>query len=72
MFLDTESTGLGSEDEIIDIAVVDIHGKVLVNTLVDTERDAIPKAAFDVHHIDKSMLADAPMWTVIWPDFNQS
>jgi len=68
VFLDSETTGFGKEDVIIDIAVTDKDGKVLVNTLVHTERETIPKAAQDVHHIDKAMLCNAPMWTDIWPD----
>lgn len=37
LILDTESTGLGENDKIIEIAIIDMEGKVLMNTLVYTD-----------------------------------
>ena len=34
LILDTETTGFGAEDEIVDIAIIDTTGKVLYNELV--------------------------------------
>lgn len=34
VYLDTETTGLGPDAEIVDIAVVDQAGRVLLNSLV--------------------------------------
>lgn len=37
-FLDVESTGLGDDAEVLEIAIVDGYGEVLVNTLVQPVR----------------------------------
>ncbi|BCC80200.1 MULTISPECIES: 3'-5' exonuclease [Bacillus] len=34
LVLDTQTTGLGETDEIVEIAVTDLDGKTLLNTLV--------------------------------------
>jgi DNA polymerase III epsilon subunit-like protein len=57
--LDTETTGIGKEDEIIQIGIVNRAGKVVVNQLVRPTRP-VPAAAQAVHGISNEMLASAP------------
>ena len=56
VFLDTETTGLGRYDEIVEVAVVDLDGSVLINTLVR------PASAF---RPASSRFTASP--TVTWP-----
>lgn len=61
IFLDTETTGLGPTAEICDIAIVDRHGNVLLDTLVKP-RKPIPVDASRIHGITDAMVANAPEW----------
>lgn len=55
LILDTETTGLGTEAEIIEIAVIDSTGAVLVDT-VSLPQDDVPKAASDIHGLTYTRL----------------
>ena len=65
LFLDTETTGLGNMDEIVEIAVVDKGGKVLVDTLVKPSRP-IPGDVIKIHGITNEMVQKAPAWPILW------
>ncbi|RPD90486.1 hypothetical protein EGK75_01260 [Neisseria weixii] len=63
VFLDTETTGLDENAEIIEIAVIDMQGNTLLNTTVK------PKTAYDnndpaylVHGIPYAELQNSPTW----------
>jgi DNA polymerase-3 subunit epsilon len=64
--LDTEITGLGPDDEVIEIAVLDAHGRVVLDTLVRPLR-SIPPAAQAVHGLSDADVAQAPSLSVVWP-----
>jgi len=66
VYLDTESTGLGPNAEIIEIAVVDSDGSLLFESFV-RPRGAIEPGAMSVHGITHAMVKDAPGWADIWP-----
>jgi len=66
VFLDTETTGLGERAEIVEIAVLDASGKVLLDTLVRPE-GRIPAEVIAIHGIDNRMVADAPRWPEVYP-----
>ena len=66
LFLDTETTGLDPRAEIVEIAVIDHDGGVLLDTLVKPTRP-IPWDATRVHGISNEMVANAPTWGDIWP-----
>ncbi len=66
VYLDTETTGSGPGDEIIEIGIVDDDGQVLFESLVKPTTPISPDAR-RVHHISDEMLATAPRWMVIWP-----
>lgn len=63
VFLDTETTGLGAKDEIIQIAILDLHGNELCKTLVAmTKRKTISRDATAVHGIKKKDLDGKPTY----------
>jgi DNA polymerase III subunit epsilon len=66
VFLDTETTGLDGESEVIEIAIVDRSGTVLVDSLVRPS-GPIPEAATLIHGISDSDVAAAPTWLDMVP-----
>ncbi len=62
--LDTETTGLGSDAEIVEIAIIDAHGNALLNTLVKPS-NPIPDDVIAIHGITNQMVIDAPVWADI-------
>lgn len=61
VFLDTETTGLDGMAEIVDIAVIDGQGAILLDTLVRPTR-RIPAGATRIHGIRDEHVAAAPTW----------
>ena len=55
LVLDTETTGIGSSAEVIDLAVVDTTGTVRLDTLI-MPNDNIPAEASAVHGLTRRML----------------
>ena len=66
VYLDTETTGLGTGAEICDLAIIDQFGKPLFDSLIKPCR-IIPDAAIEVHHITNEMVAKAPTIADCWP-----
>lgn len=69
VILDTETTGLGEnrDDEIIEIAILDNDGSVLLDTLIQTQDPARSDLASHIHKIQRSDLDDAPTFPHIYP-----
>lgn len=64
--LDTETTGLGENDAVIELAAVRIRtGEVLVNTLINPEW-LISPGAQKIHQIQLYELVDAPFFPDVW------
>ncbi|MDQ3225642.1 MAG: 3'-5' exonuclease [Chloroflexota bacterium] len=61
VYLDTETTGFGPRAEIVDIAVVDAAGTILLETLVRPVR-RIPAEVIAIHGITNADVQDAPEW----------
>lgn len=61
VFLDTETTGLGGGAEVVDLAVVDGSGRIVLETLV-RPMAAIPIEATAIHGIGDADVAAAPTW----------
>jgi DNA polymerase-3 subunit epsilon len=57
--LDTETTGLGTQAEIVQLALIDCSGETVINTLVKPTRPC-PAEVTRIHGITNEMLADAP------------
>lgn len=68
LIIDTETTGLGDGAEIVEIAVIDCRGAVLLDTLIRPSI-AIPEDASRIHGIDDSMVASAPTWADVHDQF---
>lgn len=66
VILDTETTGLNDNDEIIQIAITDLHGNSLVSEFIKpSKKKSINKTATQVHGIKMSMLKGAPTFSEI-------
>ena len=59
LFFDTETTGSGREDQIIEIAFCDSDRHVIIDTLIYTDRPSSP-GAFKVHVIYPHELIGKP------------
>lgn len=58
LIIDTETTGLEDNDEIIQIAIIDTRGHVLLDTFVKPTKEISPKACA-VHGIEEKHLTHA-------------
>ena len=70
LFLDTETTGLGARDEIVEIAILDHEGNPLIDALVRPTK-SIPAGASAIHRITDEMVQDALSWLDLWPKIEQ-
>lgn len=68
LILDTETTGLGDDAEIVEISLIDTSGEILLNTLIKPRRP-IPQEATAIHGITNEMVADAPSWIKVCSKF---
>ena len=66
VIVDTETTGLGSDARIVEIAIIDCCGRTLLNTLVNPLCE-IPAEATAIHGITNEMVVNAPAWAEILP-----
>lgn len=61
VYLDTETTGTGTDDSVIEVAVINNNGEVLLDTLVyPANHKPVPEEAVAIHGIDDDMLVSAP------------
>lgn len=70
LILDTETTGLDSGAEIVQLAVMDVRGNVLLDALVQPTCPISP-AATNIHGITSEAVALAPGLDVFTPVLNQ-
>ncbi len=61
LVLDTETTGLNGSDQVIEIAVVDKNGKVLLNTRLRPNVPINPEAQ-GIHGISAEQWIESPTW----------
>jgi DNA polymerase III epsilon subunit-like protein len=66
VYIDTETTGLEKDDEVVEISIIDSDGTRLFSSLVKPSRP-IPAAAQQIHHISDKEVASAPAWPILWP-----
>lgn len=66
LYLDTETTGIRSTAEIIEICILDSDGGVMLDTLVKPQGSITPEAE-RIHGISSSAVKDAPQWHEVWP-----
>lgn len=68
LILDTETTGLGDDAEVVELTAIDCAGAVLLDTLVRPS-GPVPAEAAAIHGITDAMLAEAPNWSAIHARF---
>jgi DNA polymerase-3 subunit epsilon len=66
VYLDAETTGTGERDEIIEVAIVNHDGSVLVDSFVKPVGKISPDA-YAIHGITEESLKSAPTWVEVWP-----
>jgi hypothetical protein len=66
LFLDLETTGLKKTDAVVEVAVIDAQGHVLLSTLVNPGRP-IPPEVSAINGLTDDLVADAPRWTDVEP-----
>ena len=67
IFLDTETTGLLQSDVVIELAVIDQNGQVIIDSLIKPILP-IPADATRIHGITDAMTKDAPFWLEVWKE----
>ena len=60
VYLDTETTGLSAEDEIVELTIIDDNGKPLINTLMKPVNHTKWPRAQNVHGISPMDVRNAP------------
>jgi DNA polymerase III epsilon subunit-like protein len=70
VILDMETTGLGPDAEVIELAVLDPMGRVLLDTLAQPQ-GRIPAEATTLHGITDADVASAPIFPTIWGRLRQ-
>ena len=66
VIFDTETTGLGPDAEIVEVAALKVDGTVLLDTLVKL-RQPIPPDATAIHGITDEDVAEAPLIEAVLP-----
>ena len=61
VILDTETTGLGDDAEIVEIGIIDARGRVVFESLIKP-KNPIPHEATKIHGITNADVALAPKW----------
>lgn len=70
LFIDTETTGLDGNDQVIEIAVIDSRGLVLLESLLRPSV-AVSLESQNIHGISAEALVNAPTWAEIAPRLHQ-
>lgn len=71
VILDTETTGLNGQAEIVQIAVINIAGEILLNSLVKPILP-IPPEVTAIHGITNAQVKDAPNWPQVYPQLQMA
>lgn len=66
VFLDTETTGVGRDDQVIEVGVVDFDGDPRFDVLIRPTVE-ISEGAAGVHGITMDALEDCPTFADVWP-----
>lgn len=71
VILDSETSGLGSDAEIIQIAILDMRGTVLLDRLIRPNGN-IPAEASAIHGITFKTVEDQPTFKAVAPDIRSA
>ena len=69
LIIDTETVGAGPEVEIVEIALGDMHGEIVFESLVRPVFNALPRST-KLQRFDRGELERAPYWTDIWAELS--
>lgn len=69
IYLDTETTGLNDDDEIVEIAIINHDGIRELESLI-RPTIPIPISATRIHGISDPMVRQAPFWNHLWLQVN--
>ena len=72
VILDTETTGLGTDAQVIQIGVIDGRGNVLMDNVLVKPTKPIPSDATAVHHITNAMVQTAPGFPDVLPQLREA
>ena len=64
LILDTETTGLGADAEIVEIGIIDGQGGIVFESLIKP-KSPIPATATAIHGISNADVANAPTWAEV-------
>lgn len=67
VILDTETTGLGPQAEVVQIGVINGRGDILMDNVLVKPTIPIEPEAICVHHITEAMVANAPSFSDVLP-----
>ena len=67
VILDTETTGLGPQAEVVQIGVINGRGDVLMDNVLVRPKGRIEPDAARIHHITEEMVANAPSFLDVLP-----
>jgi len=67
VILDTETTGLGNDAQVIQIGVLNGRGNILMDNVLVKPTKPIPADATAVHHITDAMVQAAPAFPNVLP-----
>ena len=70
LIIDTETVGTGPTLEIIEIALCDMSGAMVYESLVQPIYNALPPPSKH-HRFERFELKNAPVWTDIWPQLSR-
>ncbi|MEQ1967755.1 3'-5' exonuclease [Xenorhabdus nematophila] len=70
VILDTETTGLKNDDEIVEISIINADGDILLDTLIKPQK-GIPVEAMDIHGIMNADVKNAPMWSDVYEQYKE-
>ncbi len=65
VIVDTETTGLNEDDEIVQLAIIDLQGNVLLETFCRPTKPIAPEAS-TVHGLDDQSVASAPTFAELY------
>jgi len=71
LVLDTETTGLGKNSEIVQIGIIDSGGKVVMDQLLKPRRP-IPWYVSNIHGISNEDVADAPTFLQVYVELSSA
>ncbi|PHM73003.1 3'-5' exonuclease [Xenorhabdus sp. KJ12.1] len=68
--LDTETTGLKNDDEVVEISIINADGDILLDTLIKPQKQ-IPADAIKIHGITNEDVQHAPTWSDIYKKYRE-